>query len=124
MDQVVGRDLHCPHCRAEITARELKVLWSQYCNSRRARPKVTAPPAPPQQEALRRDVLLQFIIKWRTGQGVVDPQRSIANRSTAQLERMYRQVLSGETYRVGRRWKAPRTVTGSSAVSGQPLTGS
>jgi len=123
MDQVVGQHLHCPHCRAEITARELKILWSQYCNGRRAKPKDTAPPAP-QQKVLRRDVLLQFIIRWRTEQGVVNPQRSIANRSTAQLERMYRQVLSGETYRVGRRWKAPRTATGSSPVSGPSLTGS
>src|SRR5215467_12497804 len=97
MVQVVKGRIRCPHCQAEITTRELKTLWSEYCNRRRhSAPTVPAPvrtaPAGAKQTLDSRASLIEWLTEWRGEHGIRDPQRSMANRSTAQLHRMYRQI--------------------------------
>ena len=54
---------------------------------------------------LERQALVASISAYRKRQGIEDSSRTLRNRSLAQLRKMNQQILAGNTYRQGRRWK-------------------
>jgi len=54
---------------------------------------------------LTREELLGVLAEWQQAQGISLPKKYLLKRSTGQLRKMYEQIQSDSTYRVGRRWK-------------------
>ena len=85
----------CRHCKKQIPADDLIAALEKLSLI-----------SPVDRVRLTRQFLIEWLTAWRKEHGKPGTDRALKNRSTAQLRKMYEQAVAGETYRVGRRWRA------------------
>jgi hypothetical protein len=93
----------CRKCRCEIPPEDvIEEVIRLVAAADRTKQKERVGPTP---KKVTRRFLIEWLTTWRADHGVADSGRPLKNRSTAQLQKLYEQVVAGGNYRVGRNWK-------------------